>query len=112
MPEQVLHVMPDLVRDDIGLREVAGRAEAPIELAEERQVEVDLLIGRAIERAAGRQRPSRTPTHGVLEQHQHRLAILPPGRREHAAPGLLGVAKHDRDELGLLDRWSARRSGR
>ena len=65
--EQVLHVMADLVRDHIGLRELAGlaaaAAEARLELAEERGVEIDLAVVRAIERphralrhAAGRAR--------------------------------------------------------
>ena len=54
--EQVLHVMADLVRDHIGLRELAGlaadvaAAEAGRDLIEERGVEIDLLVGRAIER--------------------------------------------------------------
>ena len=41
--EQVLHVVADLVRDHVRLREIARRAEAPLELVEEGQVEIDLL---------------------------------------------------------------------
>ena len=39
---QVLDVMADLVRDDIGLREVARRAEALRQLVEEARVEINL----------------------------------------------------------------------
>jgi hypothetical protein len=35
-PEQVLDVMADLVRDDVGLGEVAGRAELVAQVAIER----------------------------------------------------------------------------
>src|SRR3546814_14967962 len=39
-----------LVRDDIGLRGVAGGAESLGEFAKEGGVEIDALVGRAIER--------------------------------------------------------------
>src|SRR5688572_3315702 len=54
--EHGLHVVPDLVRDDVGLRKVARRAEAARQLVEEAQVDIDLLVGRAIERADRRLR--------------------------------------------------------
>ena len=44
--EQVLDVVADLVRDHVGLREVAGRAEALCSSRHEREVDVD-LAGRA-----------------------------------------------------------------
>ena len=76
--------MPDFMRDDIGLGEITRRAESPIELAEERQIEIHLLIARAIERSArGRSRSARR-SHGVLEEDQDRFAILASRRREHA----------------------------
>src|SRR5437867_5294046 len=50
---EILHVMTDLMRDHIGLREPArfaiAAAEARLDLPEERRVEIDLLVGRAIE---------------------------------------------------------------
>ena len=61
-PGQRLDVMPDLVGDDVGLREVAGRAEALVEIAEERR-DRDTPSGRRGSRTApsptGRRR---TPT--------------------------------------------------
>ncbi len=53
--EHGLDVVAVLVRDHVGDREVAAlRAEARLELIEEAKVEVDLLVGRAVERARRR----------------------------------------------------------
>ena len=65
-PERVLHVVPDLVRDHVGLREVAGSAEAVLQLAEEGEVEVDALVGRAVVRPdAGRRAAAAGASPGV-----------------------------------------------
>ena len=47
---QRLHVVADLVREDVGLREVARRAEAALQLVEEPEIEIDLAIARTVER--------------------------------------------------------------
>ena len=64
--EQVLHVMADFMRYDIGLREITRRAKPFRELGKEPEVQVDLPVCRAIERsrrrlgrAAGRPRGAR-----------------------------------------------------
>ena len=44
-----LQMMCDLVRNDVRLREVAGRVEPGGELPEEAEIQVDGLVGRAIE---------------------------------------------------------------
>ena len=56
--ELILHVMSDFVRDDIGFRKSAGaRARAGVEFTlhvfEERCVEINALIARAVEWAHG-----------------------------------------------------------
>ena len=48
-----LHVMADLVRDDVRLGEVALRGELGFELPEEREVDVHLVVGGAVERPRG-----------------------------------------------------------
>ena len=48
--EHVLHVVADLVREHVGLREIAGRAEALAQLVVEAEVDVEVLVGRAVER--------------------------------------------------------------
>jgi hypothetical protein len=49
--QQVLDVVADFVGDDVGLGEFAGRLEALLQLAEEDEVDVDLLVARAVETA-------------------------------------------------------------
>ena len=61
-PHQVLHVMADLVRDNVRLREIARRAEAVVQLLEKRRVEVELPVGRAVERSGSRARLSELVT--------------------------------------------------
>ena len=45
---EVLDMVADLMGDDIGLGEIARRAEPPRQFVEEGRVDVDLLVGRAI----------------------------------------------------------------
>jgi hypothetical protein len=51
--EQVRHMVADLVRDHIGFREIAGLTAAAVkarfDLAEERGIEINALVARAIE---------------------------------------------------------------
>ena len=42
--------MADLVRDDVRLREVAGRAEALVQLPVETEVDVELVVAWTVER--------------------------------------------------------------
>src|SRR5260370_2449196 len=88
--EQILHVMSDLVRDDVGLRKLARLAadvaavETRRDLAAERGVEIDLLVGGTVEGSHGALRFS-APT-GL------RRAAL---ENEHAGPVDPAVALHD-----------------
>jgi hypothetical protein len=50
-PKQGLDVVPELVRDDIGLCEVAGSTETIAELPEETEVQIHLHVGGAVERS-------------------------------------------------------------
>ena len=51
--EQLLHVVADLVRDHVRPREVAARLQLALHVAVEGEVEVDVLVGRAVERPDG-----------------------------------------------------------
>ena len=79
--EQVLDVVPDLVRDHVRLGEVAWRAKAAIELIEELEIEVDLAVTRAVER------PHRALAHAArgarraAEQHQRGFLVSPAQQR-------------------------------
>src|ERR1051325_81413 len=88
-PEQLLHVMTDLVGDHVRLREVAGRAEPIAELAEEVEVEIDALVAGTIERTDGRFRHPARGAHRAGEEHELRLAVFAVHAREDVLPGLL-----------------------
>ena len=60
--EQLLQMVSDLVRDDVGLREIAGCAEAFMEHPEKTEVDVNASIFRAIEWTAGAAGETHSPS--------------------------------------------------
>src|SRR5882762_3016782 len=111
-PQQVLYVMADLVGNHIGLRELAGfafaAAETGLDLAEERGVQVDLLVGRTIE---GPHRALRRPAARclglALVEDEHRLAIGLAVPLEDVGPFRVNVAENGRDESPDVIAWLA-----
>src|SRR5450756_335919 len=101
--EQVLHVVTDLMRDHIGLREFAGVAlatvKARLDLTKKRHVEIDAPVGRTIKRPHRRLRGAAAALLRAGEQPQPRRSILLAARPENFAPGVLGIAQHGCDEL-------------
>jgi hypothetical protein len=90
LPGEVLDMVSNLVRDDIGLREISGRTEATRELIEELGVDVDSLVVRAVEwphrrlaHSTGRPRPARV-------SDKMRLDILRAVRCEQLRPNGVG----------------------
>src|SRR4051794_27705370 len=113
--ELVLHVMADLVRHHIGLCELAGArarvaaAEAALEIAEEGRIEINLLVGRAVERAhRGLRHAALIGARRAGEHHQRRGAVALAALLEHVLPDDLGRAEDARHELAHL---VARRAG-
>ena len=104
--ELVLHVVADLVGDDVGLGELAGCAQALLEHLVEAQVDVDLLVVRAVERPhrrlalAARRRPA------AREEDELRRLVGPARLAEDVGPDDLGAAQDLRDELraGIVGR--------
>ena len=98
--KEVLYVMAELVRDHVRLREIAGRAEALIELVEEAEVEVDLLIDWALEWADCRRSLAAPRAHGLAKNGELRVAILLTVHLgEQLRPRLLDIVEHEGDEL-------------
>jgi len=67
--------MADFMGDDIGLREIAGRAEARRQFLEELEVEIDLLVERAIERSHRRLSGAALRSRGLFVEHERRRAV-------------------------------------
>src|SRR5688572_1674727 len=94
--------MTDLVRNHVRTREVARRAEALVQLLEERQIEVHLLIERTVERT---DRGLRKPTfrlHCTTEQDELRLTVVLTIPAELLVPYILRLGQNDRDEVRLF----------
>ena len=92
--------MADLVRDHVRRGEVARRAEAPRELLEEREVEVHLVVGRAVERARSATDAGAAPgLRAAREGDDRRARVLPVGRGEELRPRVLRVLGDELREL-------------
>ncbi len=100
--EQVLDMMAHLVREDVGLSEVPGGSEPPAEHVVEAQVDVHLLVERAVEGADRRARESAGGLDGPREQDEPRLAVGLAHALELHPPDVFGVGEDDRDELPEL----------
>ena len=98
-PEEVLHVVADLVRDDVRLGEVAGRTDLVAQVTVERQIDVDLAIAGTIEGADGRFGEAAGRLDRPAEQHEMRRLILPAHLAEELGPRVFGVGEDHRDEI-------------
>ena len=95
--------MPDLVGDHVGTGEIARCPESPRQVFEERAVEIDPAVLRAVEGAHGRAGQAARGVHGSPEEHEPRRTVLTTHPLEERAPGVLRVAEDPGDEvLGLV----------
>src|SRR6266849_5963836 len=96
---QLLHVMADLVRQNIRLHKFAGSSETLLQFIEEAQIDVNLLVFRTVKRASGGLGHATRGINAVAKKHE---LGMPTGNRLTAAdlgPGLLCVVEHERDKL-------------
>jgi len=111
--EQMLNMVSELVRDHVGLGEVAGRPEPTAQLVVEREVDVDLLVERTVEwshrgladAAAGLGRVAEKHELGVVPRRSHR-------RGQQLRPRYLRRVEHERDELYFLRLFGSLLNGR
>ncbi|MNS97642.1 hypothetical protein D3C72_1319830 [compost metagenome] len=106
----VLHMVTDLVRDDVRLRELARCAELVLQGVVERQVDVDLLVARAVERPHGRLAGAAGRGRGTAEQHEPGRLVAAAALAEEIGPDHLGVLQHGGDEgrLAVAGGWLGR----
>ena len=88
--EEVLDVVTHFVGDDVGAGEVALDAHRLLHLVEEIEVEIEFLVGRAIERACGRGGVAAAALHRALEEHHLGGAILGVILGELSRPNVFG----------------------
>src|SRR5262245_49607991 len=101
--EKLLHVMADLMRNDVGLRHVSWRAEAVLEVLVEVEVDIDLLVEGAIKGTHLRHADSASGTRSAAEQHERGIAIALPITGEEISPNVFGVGQnHGHEFLEIL----------
>jgi hypothetical protein len=111
-------VVADLVRDDVGPGEVAGRAQLALHVVPEGEVEVDVAVARAVERADRGARAAARRVHRAVVEDDLRALVRAACALERPLPGRLGVVEDVRGEVlelrvGVLigrDRLAARRA--
>ena len=95
--------MAHLVGDDIGIGEIAAATELALHVPEERRVEIDFSVVRAVERAHRRLRGSARRFRRAVEQHEPGWleldALL---RRQDFAPHILVLPENGGHELADL----------
>src|SRR5262249_30347969 len=103
--------MTNFVGDHVGLGELASfvartGAELVLQIVEERGVEIDARVARAIERAHGGAGERAGRRLGTGKQSQFRRMISPPGGRKDFRPLIFGLAQYGGDELpgGIVGR--------
>src|SRR6267143_644328 len=73
--EQVLDVMSELMGQHIGLGKFAGGTETLFQLVVKSEVDVDLLVARAVERPGGRLRLSASRSRRVPKEHEPGMLV-------------------------------------
>ncbi len=91
-------MVADLVGDDVGLRELTRCAEFLLEHLVEAQVDVDLLVVRAVEGTHRRLTPAARGRPAPGKEDELGWLVGAARRAEHVGPDLLGAAQHLRDE--------------
>src|SRR3546814_6421691 len=97
--------------DLIGLGEIARRPEALMQGAKEVEIQVDLVVARAIERPHGRAGEAAGGLDAAGEEHQAGFLIgAAEAILEYPVPHRLGVGENQGDEVapGVVERTSTR----
>ena len=98
---QALHVVADLVGDHIGPRRIASGPVFGLQLLPERQVQIDLVIGRTIERPhGGLPGPAAGAGRLIVDHHRGRRAIGLASGLEDRFPNVIDIGGDHIDEAG------------
>src|SRR4051812_5135061 len=94
-------MMAILMGNDIGAGEIARRAEALAELIEERQVQIDMLVARAIEWPRGRLASAAAGGRSIIVWGECRGCEADPLFLQQRRPDILGRANDLAGELAI-----------
>src|SRR4051812_23075367 len=94
--------MTNLVCNNIRLGEITRRAEALLQLGEEAEVDVNILVVRAVERTRRRAGGSAAGIDAVCEKCERRLWIILAHFLEDFSPGVLVISQYRSDEGALI----------
>ena len=101
--EQILNVMSNLMRDHVGLGEIARSLEFILEFAEKRKIQIELLVAGTIKWAHRCIRPPARRRYLSVEKNQRWLLIVSSGLGgENLAPSVLGTGENGTRELTIL----------
>ena len=100
----VLDMMGNLMGHDIGCRKIPTCPKILCHGREERGVQIDFLVRRAVERAGCPACPTAGRSGDIAIKHQNRGAIpISDLIEKNRGPNLFRIGQHDRDEIsGLL----------
>ena len=101
--KQVLNVVTDFVGDHVGLSKVPRCTELASQLAEEGCVEINLFIGRAIERTRAAAGHAASTVDLVFEQDQRRFLVFATGLRKQIRPNIFRVSEYGADKFTGFD---------
>src|ERR1044072_3209768 len=90
------------MRDDVRLRKISRRVELASQLFIKREIDVNLFITRTIEWTNSSACNSTRRLHAIREEHERRLAILPPVLAKHVGPNVFRLRQDHADELFSL----------
>src|SRR5580700_6842176 len=94
--KNILNVVPDLMGEDIGLREFPRGSKAPLQLIVKTQIDVDPFVAGTIEGAGGRFRATACRLRVVAKQYELCMVVLAAGLlREDLRPGVLRVVQDE-----------------
>ena len=93
-------MMPDFMRNHVGLGEITGRPESVAHLIEKNQIDIDFLVGRTIERSHRGLSEAASRLRGAAEHDQGRLLITSALLLENYFPYIFGIAHDDRNHVG------------
>src|SRR5689334_1395931 len=94
-PEQFLHMMPDLMCQNIGLSEIAGRTETSLQFIVKTQVDINLLVVRTVERPGCGLCHAAGGIDSIAEEHELGMAIRSSLLLKDLCPRALRVVEHE-----------------